>query len=52
MKLKEKKIHNYVDKNIDKLVEAWADQYNMILLKALTVNGLSLDEKIWKNSQD
>ena len=32
MKLKEKKLHDYVDKNIDKLVEAWADQYNMIEL--------------------
>ena len=32
------------------MVEAWARQYDMILLKDLTVNGLSLDEKIWKNS--
>lgn len=50
MKLKEKKIHNYVDKNIDKLVEAWADQYNMIEL----VYGVDtlLKERIWKNSQD
>ena len=47
-----KLLHNYDDKNIDKLVEAWARRYDMILLKALTVNGLSLDEKIWKNSQD
>ena len=43
-------LHRYVEINIDKLVEAWARQYDMILLKDLTVNGLSLDEKIWKNS--
>ena len=55
MKLKEKKLHDYVDKNIDLLVDAWADQYNMILLNPLTSspNGsFTRSEKIWKNSQN
>jgi len=52
MKLKEKKLHNYVDKNIDKLVEAWADQYNMIELVYGTDTLLNEKERIWKNSQD
>ena len=52
MKLKEKKLHNYVDKNIVKLVEAWADQYNMIELVYGTDTLLNEKERIWKNSQD
>ena len=52
MKLKEKKLHDYVDKNIDKLVEAWADQYNMIELVYGVHTLLNEKERIWKNSQD
>ena len=55
MKLKEKKLHDYVDKNIDKLVEAWADQYNMILLNPMTSSPNSFferTERVWKNSQN
>ena len=49
MKLKEKKLHDYVDKNIDKLVEAWADQYNMIELVYGVDTLLNEKERIWEN---
>ena len=52
MKLKEKKLHDYVEININKLVEAWADQYNMIELVYGVDTLLNEQERIWKNSQD
>ena len=52
MKLKEKKLHDYVEININKLAEAWADQYNMIELVYGVDTLLNEQERIWKNSQD
>ena len=48
-------LHRYVEINIDKLVEAWAHQYNMILLNPMTSSPNSFferTERVWKNSQD
>jgi len=50
MKLKEKKLHDYVDKNIDKLVEAWAHRYHMIELVYGVDTLLNEKERMWKNS--
>ena len=47
-----KLLHNYVEINIDKLVEAWAHQYNMIELVYGVDTLLNEKERIWKNSQN
>ena len=46
-------LHRYVEINIDKLVEAWAQRYNMILLNPMTSSPNSFferTERMWKNS--
>ena len=43
-------LHRYVEINIDKLVEAWAHQYNMIELVYGVDTLLNEKERMWKNS--